>query len=348
MLREINKQNGKYLNEKLRKYIFKKLIDTDKTLGNVLIRDFSFFTFLAGNDFLPKMMSQIFSENCIAINIGLYAQNYASYGPFFAADMFTINWESFRQFIKSLVSSATATYKTYHINFYQKRNERLLPKYESLTTDRKRAEFCYTNMVNYPEENDSPISIVMNNTAPVDDIMLGKGSFSKYSARYYKHYDASPSDKSRKTIVKEFMKTIIWVKNYYWYRIIDWKYHYPYRMAPLMLDLLNFFPDTQELKRIEMQYIVNTTYPYSPITQALYRCPKILIRSTYGDISFKLYKAYKKNYLKEELDKMFPNTKKLQHDYLYKHKYWMAKLIIPIDVIDLFEKVPFSAPSIDE
>lgn len=189
-----------------------------------VINDFMVEGFFVGNDFLPKI--QMFDE--LEKGIEMMVDTYA---PISSSVHLTeggkLNIPGFYKFVKSLAA----------------REEKELFRIATMT--RKRRNHTTRELEVVPEK--------FEYTNLKKSLSGGRLDFEKYRRLYYtKVFDAetppfgeedeiisssSPSEEKIEEMCYAYVKSFVWVLEYYLHGIVGWHWYYPYHYAPLMTDL---------------------------------------------------------------------------------------------------------------
>jgi 5'-3' exonuclease len=135
---------------------------------------------------------------------------------------------------------------------------------------------------------------------------IGIGCDSNYRFKYYNHYfgvDKEELEDFVKELVKNYLIGIRWTTNYYFNKIPDWKWFYPYDYPPFLSDINKYLIDMNQIKFIKGK-------PISPLEQLSIILP--------SQMNFLLPKSLSK--ISSQLSYLYPDD--FYVDFLYKHKYF--------------------------
>ncbi len=95
----------------------------------------------------------------------------------------------------------------------------------------------------------------------VDEVRLGEAGWKDryYASKFGKKYH-DPKSAERKDVVKEYVKGLCWVMQYYYQGVQSWTWYYPYHYAPFASDLFN-------LDEIRVHF--PPSVPFKPIDQLM-------------------------------------------------------------------------------
>lgn len=264
---------------------------------NRIINDFIFICYFIGNDFLPHIHALDINNDGIGYMINKYMIVFAEINDYLLSiDTLTINNLFLYKFILKL-SEEEHNILISHLNHNKK------PKYFG-NDDYEREIHKITNVL---FKVDNSIDFSDNN----------------YRNNYYKHYfdlDDNEIEEFVQKMVYHYLKGIRWVSYYYFQKIPDWNWYYPYDYAPFISDIykyisnINFFTFTEGT-------------PITPLEQLLVILPtqsKFLLPNNFAKLV---------SNPKSSLIHLYPIDIKV--DFLYKNKFYEGIPLLPQLEIDL-------------
>ena len=271
---------------------------------NRIINDFIFLCYFLGNDFLPHLPALDINKNGIEYLINTYI---------------TVFLE-----IKDYLLSKNK--KNVNNNFLKMFLLKLGDDEESILTKNLNShKYKPQCMSNDPYEKE--LFRIDNLMFKIDD-PIGLGVNSNYRNNYYKHYfDAENDEEFIKELVKQYLIGIKWVTLYYFYKIPDWHWYFPYNYPPLLSDISKYYVNINEIK-----FKINK--PMSSFEQLLMILPP--------QSNFLLPKIFSKLIINSSflVGYLYPTSIKI--DYLYKKKYYEGIPLLPQmeinSIIDIFKK----------
>ena len=266
---------------------FEKNITDVSIDKNRIINDFVFLCYFLGNDFLPHILSLDINKNGIEYILKKYSETYLLYFNYILdEDAKIIN----QQFISSFLEKLAYGEETILVeNFNHKKKIRL------------------TGTNEYEKE----LSKIDNLLFKIPD-PIGIGVDSNYRNNYYKHYFNLSDDEIEdfvKKMVKHYLIGIKWVMFYYFDKIPDWSWFYPYDYPPFISDIYKYLIDINNIK-----FKKNTT-PMTPFEQLLNILPSQSAKYLLPTNFVKLVSVSKSSIIH-----LYPLN--INIDFLYKHKYW--------------------------
>ena len=280
---QLNFVSLKIMRECIYKTFEKKIISIDK---NRVINDFIFICYFLGNDFLPHILSLDINKNGIEYIIDKYSDTYLQqFNYIVGEDTKTIN----QQFIKSFLEKLAYSEESILIeNFNHKKKIILIGE-----TEYKKELYKIDNLLfKIPD----PIGIGVN---------------SNYRNNYYKHYFNLNIDEIEdfvKNMVKHYLIGIKWVMCYYFDKIPDWTWFYPYDYPPFISDIYKYLINFDDIKFIEGK-------PMEPFEQLLNILPPHSAKFLLPNSLVKLVTVNNSSIIH-----LYPSD--IDIDFLYKHKYW--------------------------
>jgi len=280
---QLNFVSLKIMRECIYKTFEEKTISIDK---NRVINDFIFICYFLGNDFLPHILSLDINKKGIEYIIDKYSDTYLEqFNYIIGENTKTINQQFIKSFLEKLAYSEESILTE---NFNHKKNIRLIGETE------------------YEKELYKIDNLLFKISDPI-----GVGVNSNYRNNYYKHYFNLNIDEIEdfvKNMVKHYLIGIKWVMFYYFDKIPDWTWFYPYDYPPFISDIYKYLINLDDIKFIEGKYmepfeqLLNILPPQS----AKYLLPKSLVKLVTVNNSSIVH--------------LYPID--IDIDFLYKHKYW--------------------------
>ena len=272
------------------KYILKnnnntKIIDIiiDK---NRVINDFIFLCYFLGNDFLPHILSLDIKQNGIEYMIEKYSETYLQQLNYILSENTKIINQ---QFINSFLEKLASCEESILIeNFNHKKKIRIFGETE------------------YEKELYKIDNLLFKISDPI-----GIGINSDYRNNYYKYYfnlNENEIENFVEIMVEQYLIGIKWVMFYYFDKIPDWNWFYPYDYPPFISDIYKYLINFNDIKftcgkpMTPFEQLLNIL----PSQSAKYLLPKSLIKLVTVNNSSLIH--------------LYPL--RIEIDFLYKHKYW--------------------------
>ena len=224
----------------IRKYLFpilnpNLLKTTPKTRRNLddVSDDFVLLGFFVGNDFLPKIQMFMYLEDGLELMVATYAKMANS--KTFLTNERHINFDVFLSFVQELS-------RREDIYIFDQNSAKLPdPKFKNVTL-----ESCI-----YTKDNVSRLNMP------------------KYREKYYQKSGLSTDDEIHQMCL-DYIKSIIWVFDYYAKGLPSWSHFYPWHYAPLMCDLCDTMKDICADKTLlDNLYTFDIGEPSVPFVQLL-------------------------------------------------------------------------------
>jgi 5'-3' exoribonuclease 1 len=137
---------------------------------------------------------------------------------------------------------------------------------------------------------------------------VGLGLNNNYRNNYYKHYfDADNDEEFIKELVKQYLSGIKWVTLYYFDKIPDWYWYFPYNNPPLLEDIAKYYININEI-----QFKINK--PMSSFEQLLMILPP--------QSNFLLPTVLSKVITNQKSSIAYLKPIDFQIDFLYKSRYY--------------------------
>ena len=253
---------------------------------NRIINDFIFLCYFLGNDFLPHILSLDINKNGIKYIIEKYCDTYLQQINYLLGeDTKTINQQFISAFLEKLAYSEESILID---NFNKKRKMRIQGETE------------------YEKELYKIDNLLFKIPDPV-----GVGVDANYRNNYYKHYfklNVEEIEDFVKKMVKHYLMGIKWVLFYYFDKIPDWTWFYPYDYPPFISDIYKYLVDFKDINFTEGK-------PMAPFEQLLNILPSQSAKYLLPKNLVKLVTASNSSIIH-----LYPLD--VDIDFLYKHKYW--------------------------
>ena len=229
--------------------IFKLTNDTNFDKYKNKIYDYTFLSFMLGNDFMPHFPAINIRTHGIDILLDIYAKSITKEENIF--DGKTINWKLFRKIVHELSINEL----NYIINDYKERDSFSRKYLPNNTSEEKERKF-----------------LLLPTRMRQDELYINP--FEPYwENRYYKIlFNIEINDEKVKTICKNYLEGLEWNSKYYCSDCPDWRWSYNYNYPPLLIDLIKCVPyyKTDFVKTIKEN-------PVNPLVQLAYVSPKPLL-----------------------------------------------------------------------
>lgn len=218
-------------------------IKTKRRKFSDIVNDFIVEGFFVGNDFLPKIQMFTLLQEGLQLMMKTYANTSESGTKNFLTIKGKLNLIGFKKFIK-VVSQYENKYLVEQILTDDERKQPPEPKYVNETLSS-----CLIDII---EKDKKPKTRV--------DIDL-------YRSKYYAKMNINNED-DIKLLCRDYLKTFIWVLEYYINGINSWSHAYKHHYAPLMIDFNEYIQNLNlnELNNIS-EFDLGT--PSLPIVQLL-------------------------------------------------------------------------------
>jgi 5'-3' exonuclease len=141
--------------------------------------------------------------------------------------------------------------------------------------------------------------------------------------QYYKYYFNLDINKKKSRnelveIVKEYLKSILWVQYYYFLDCPSWSWYYKYRVTPLPSDILDVLNnEVTDINLLSEEFDLGK--PYTPFQQLMFILPRQLISTLPKSKEFKK--------IVDKYDELYPTE--FDIDVTVGHKYWNCHAILP-------------------
>jgi len=206
--------------DKLREYIIQNIIVSNKDKQTLLdsynkykneiehdnfIKDFVFFIFMLGNDFLPHIPSLEISNDGIEYLFKCYNKTINEHGYLTDNKNNSINYKSFKILLKNLSELET----------------------KMLIDKSKHHVFMDDKILTNSLYNSTQGTLI---------------NFEKYRNDYYKDKLKFNDEEEIKRLVSEYVEGLTFILKYYYKEIPTYNWFYPYHYAPLLTDLYNYLP----------------------------------------------------------------------------------------------------------
>jgi 5'-3' exonuclease len=268
---------------------FEKNILKNETIfidKNRVINDFVFLCYFLGNDFLPHILSLDINKNGIEYILEKYSDTYLQqFDYILGEDTKTINQQFINLFLEKLAFSEESILIE---NFNHKKKIRLFGE------------------TKYEKELYKIDNLLFKIPDPI-----GVGVNSNYRNNYYKHYfnlNDNEIEEFVSRMVRHYLMGIKWVMFYYFDKIPDWTWFYPYDYPPFISDIYKYLINFDDIKFKEGK-------PMEPFEQLLNILPSQSAKYLLPNSLVKLVTANKSSIIH-----LYPLN--VDIDFLYKHKYW--------------------------
>lgn len=93
----------------------------------------------------------------------------------------------------------------------------------------------------------------------------------KYKRAYYSKFLYDPTESAIRGLCKEYIRGLLWVYNYYMFKIPSWNYYYPERYAPLLQDVVLYLDsiDEKEFKELNTFTLGEPLIPFVQLLSIL-------------------------------------------------------------------------------
>lgn len=214
-----------------------------------LINDYVFLCFLIGNDFLPKMITLDIDHNSITDLINIYI-NLLNIRKKYLVQNLIINYSFLQQILSCL---------------YNKEDKYLAEIQRKYTNKKVYSNNRYSSQCEKEIENLKYYPIT-NKISPF------RYSDEGWRESYYKYYfniiKVNSSKENISQICSTYVEGLQWNVKYYFDKCPSWKWFYPYRAAPILRDLCQYFNN----RIYEVDFGISE--PYNPIEQLCLVIPK--------------------------------------------------------------------------
>ena len=228
--------------------------------------DFVFIGFLVGNDFLPKVQMFMYLEDGLELMIKEYVTLYQRERKYLTTDA-RINGDIFLAFIKRLAASEVAYLEAQipYSRHLQGMTDPAKLGWGGQAPIQSEPGLKATSSIFIPgpirSEPSRPRHFAPKESAPefIDYTLLNnldsneRLNFGTYRQAYYLKSDIDVTTEGGKEglrlMCRDYLKTIIWVGEYYIRGLPSWDHYYPWHYPPLMTDLYEVLTtsDFQEL-----------------------------------------------------------------------------------------------------
>jgi 5'-3' exonuclease len=259
-------------------------INLDK---NRIINDFIFLCYFLGNDFLPHILALNISKNGIEYLIQKYAITFIKINDYLLSKNTKIIDQNFLQnFLKELS------------------NDENLILIENYSGKKRYPRYMGNN--DYEKE----IFKIENLLFKIND-PIGLGVDSNYRENYYKYYfdvDDNELEIFVENLVKNYLIGIRWVTHYYFEKIVDLNWYYPYDNPPFICDIYKYLINMNNINFDNKQIYMT---PFEQLLIILPSQSKYLLPKCLGTLV---------SSPKSSLAHLYPTD--FEIDFLYKQRYW--------------------------
>jgi 5'-3' exonuclease len=270
-----------------------------------LINDFIFICYFLGNDFLPHHPSIDIYDDGLPILLKTYC-------------------ETLKETVLPIVKIDKENKR---VKFNQKTLVELLKKLadqeEDILTKVSKKKIHKPPL--HGSDYEKAVQRIETLRFKIDDpVKLGEDTFEEYSGRYYQHYFYGNSNETIVKVCYEYLKGLVWVSNYYFFKVPSWNYYYPYDQAPFLKDLA---------KVIQLMDLSSFKFklgePLKPLEQLL----AVLPPQSKDLVPKQLQGLYKES---SPLGHLYPQE--FQQDFVHKRRFWQGIPLLPFLEIDLIHK----------
>jgi 5'-3' exonuclease len=253
-----------------------------------VINDFIFLCYFLGNDFLPHLYAINLYNGGIELLLKYYLETqteiYNNDKYLLSEDTLNINQNFLNIFIEKLSENENAILSK---NFNKKKM------------------YHYRNTEPYKKELEKIENLMFKIEDPI-----GIGVDSNYRFNYYNYYfgvNKEELEEFVKELVNNYLIGIRWATYYYFQKIPDWEWFYPYDYPPFLSDINKYMINLNKIK-------FKKNKPITPIQQLLIILPP--------QLNFLLPRSLRKitTNPKSALAYLYPTS--FYIDFLYKHKYF--------------------------
>ena len=284
-----NKYSLKREREKIQSYNYVEIRELHELINNLHIEtnDFIIICFLIGNDFIPSILTLDIKSGGLDKIIDAYSKIKHKFKHDALKSIYNTSENKIvinHKFLKSLFTELLWTENNVwnkDKNFIS--DKKFIAEYNKL---------CLGEMFN------------------IEFLNVPFTSSTEYIS-YYKGTDNIYNDNS--SIVQHYINGIVWCTHYYFNKCISWKWSYPYMIAPLIKDIINYYPKKIILSIDKCKLI--------PVEQLILVIPKLLHKYVIDkDILEKFNKLHNIGY-------MFPTYYNI--DVRKEKMYWKTLVNIP-------------------
>ena len=307
IIREIQLENDKVLNELYEDYIYLELnIDNLKTgfYNDIikkdsfkeksglkvtkknkicLLNDYIFLTFLAGNDFVLSLPFLKIKKNSLEKIINIYQDIKDDYDTYLVEFDYkndskpSINID----FLKKIYENGSKKEDEWMKRDIQKEVDKYLSGYidertkesESKLSEFDKIKTRYTHM-----HISSPHHPLFKLYQEEIRLLNYNKSYDTWSNEYYKNFlgiqdKTNSNDKDTINLcIENYLESLYFTLNYYYVGCPSWSWHYKFRVAPLLGDIFNYL-DNNKIDKINECNNFNLDKPMTPFQQLLFILP---------------------------------------------------------------------------
>lgn len=307
IIREIQLENDKVLNELYEGYIYLELnIDNLKTgfYNDIikkdsfkeksglkvtkknkicLLNDYIFLTFLAGNDFVLSLPFLKIKKNSLEKIINIYQDIKDDYDTYLVEFDYkndskpSINID----FLKKIYENGSKKEDEWMKRDIQKEVDKYLSGYidertkesESKLSEFDKIKTRYTHM-----HISSPHHPLFKLYQEEIRLLNYNKSYDTWSNEYYKNFlgiqdKTNSNDKDTINLcIENYLESLYFTLNYYYVGCPSWSWHYKFRVAPLLGDIFNYL-DNNKIDKINECNNFNLDKPMTPFQQLLFILP---------------------------------------------------------------------------
>jgi 5'-3' exonuclease len=230
--------------------------------------DYSFLTFLCGNDFVIAIPYLKMKEGGMETLLEIY--NDVFEGKFLVNEKFELNWDLFKLIIQKLADIELREFKK-----IQRKRDRIRrkPITEESKKVPKRSEFEPWLDEYSRFEHEYYYSPLHPHFETVNKL-FDKLDYYKdnWRQRYNNHFFEGSNVKSG-IICEDYVKSLIFCLEYYLNGIPSWDYFYPHRAAPTFSDLNDWLILPESQPKLDFKFVLGK--PFTQFEQLLLVLPKI-------------------------------------------------------------------------
>jgi 5'-3' exonuclease len=224
---------------------------TTTTKGRIPVPDFIVICYLIGNDFMPHLLTITFKKKGLDKLINAYENVVNKIGSSKTivendGKKFVINYDFLYELFNEIVYTERNIWR--NINRPQFTSNNHKPQF---TSNNHKPRPPYTPNTNPgpspntnpdPNTNPGPMPQVMSNKGVIVEEKIEFNNETEYYNNYLGTNELEISKSTKNHIVLKYIEGIEWCMNYYLNNTNSWSWGYPYAIAPLIQDIINYFP----------------------------------------------------------------------------------------------------------
>jgi 5'-3' exonuclease len=228
--------------------------------------------FFLGNDFLPHFPALNIRTSGIQILLDTYRNILGKYENKYFIENKKIVWKNVNAFLKDLAKNE----HTFLLTEYSQRNK---------MDGRK-----WTNENNKDREN--MLTNVPTMFRAEEKYICPQEPY--WEDRYYQClFHTNITNAFAKSVVTNYLEGLEWVYKYYTQGCPHWKWKYNYHYPPLLVDIIKYFPTTDNVEFIAQ---TDESKPFSPYSQLSYVLPQDQLSLLPKNVQNHLLKNYSDMY----------------------------------------------------